>query len=284
MKAPPFAYVRAASLPAVFDLLEIHGEGAKLLAGGQSLLATLNLRLSSPAVLIDITRIPGLSGITVANGKITIGALTTHAEIERSPEIAKAAPLLALAAPHIAHVAIRNVGTLGGSIAMADPAAEWPACSVALDAEFVIAGKAGIRRVKARNFFQALYTTGLKPAEVLTAIEIPVQGGEYRSTFLELARRRGDYAIIGVAAMAKNSRGTLSDVRLAYLGAGPTPVLARTAMAAVEGKPPSPAIVGKAAQALSADLDPGEDTNSAPATKMHLARVLTGRALAALVN
>lgn len=284
MKAPPFAYVRAASLPAVFDLLEAHGDGAKLLAGGQSLIATLNLRLSSPAVLIDITRIPGLSGIKVANGKISIGALTTHAEIECSPEIAKALPMLALAAPHIAHVAIRNVGTMGGSIAMADPAAEWPACCVALGAEFVIAGKVGSRRIKARDFFQALYTTDMKPTEVLTAIEIPLPGSGYRSTFLELAHRRGDYAIVGIAAMAKITHGTLSDVRLAYLGAGPTPVLAKTAMAVVEGRPLSPAIIEKAVQALAADLDPDGDTNSTPATKMHLARVITGRALATLNN
>jgi carbon-monoxide dehydrogenase medium subunit len=153
---------------------------------------------------------------------------------------------------------------------------------VALGAEFVIAGRAGSRRVKARDFFQALYTTDLKPTEVLTAIEIPVAGSEYRSTFHELTRRRGDYAMVGIAAMAKITRGTLSDVRLAYLGAGQTPVLARTAMAAVEGKPLSPAIIEKTAQALASDLDPGGDTNSTPATKMHLARVITGRALAAL--
>ena len=282
MKAPPFAYIRAKSLAEVFELLEIHGDGARLLAGGQSLLATLNLRLSSPDLLIDITRIPGLSGIKVGNGKVSIGALTTHAEVERLPEIAGALPMLALAAPHIAHVAIRNVGTFGGSIAMADPAAEWPACCIALDAEFVIAGKTGSRRVKARDFFQALYTTDIKPAEVLTAIEIPVPAREYRSTFLELTRRRGDYAIVGVAAMAKNARGTLSDVRLAYLGAGQIPVLAQTAMAAVEGKRLSPAVIEKAAQALADDLDPSADAYSTAATKMHLARVITGRALAAL--
>lgn len=282
MKAPPFAYISARTLAEVLQLLATHGDGARLLAGGQSLLATLNLRLSCPEVLIDITRIPGLSGIKVADGKISIGALTTHAEVECSPEIAQALPMLALAAPHIAHVAIRNVGTFGGSIAMADPAAEWPACCVALDAEFVIAGKTGNRRVKARGFFQGLYTTDLKPTEVLTGIEIPIPAREYRSAFLELARRRGDYAIAGVAAMAKNTRGTLSDVRLAYLGVGQMPVLAQTAMAAVEGKRLSSAVIEAAAQALTTDLDPSGDTGSTPATKLHLARVLTGRALAAL--
>lgn len=283
MKAPPFAYVRAQTLGEVFELLETHGAGAKLLAGGQSLLATLNLRLSAPELLIDITRIPGLSGIEVADGKVSIGALTTHAEIECSREIAECVPMLTLAAPHIAHVAIRNVGTFGGSIAMADPAAEWPACCVALGAEFIIASKSGSRRVGAREFFQGLYATDIKPTEVLTAIEIPVHGRDYRSTFIELTRRRGDYAIVGVAAMARNTGGTLSDVRLAYLGAGQVPVLAQSAMAALEGKRPSAAVVGIAVQALAADLDPNGDTDSTPATKMHLARVITARALAALV-
>lgn len=282
MKAPPFAYVRADSLPDVFGLLATHGEGAKLLAGGQSLLASLNLRLSAPAVLIDITRVPGLSGITVSRGHVRIGALTTHAEVEASPEIAAALPLLAQAAPYIAYAAIRNAGTFGGSIAMADPAAEWPACCVALDAVFVIESKIGSRRVSARDFFQGLYTTDLQPSEVLTAIEIPVPGPQYRSVFLELARRRGDYGTVGIAAIAKNIKGNLSDVQLAFLGAGQTPVLARKAMAAVEGKSLSPGIIAACEQALADDLDPGGDIHATAATKMHLARVLTGRALTAL--
>lgn len=282
MKAPPFAYVRARTLAEALEFLAAHGDRARLLAGGQSLIAALNLRLSAPELLIDITRIPDLAGIKVGDGKVTIGALTTHAEIERSPEIAKTAPLLAQAAPHIAHIAIRNAGTFGGSIALADPAAEWPACCVALDAEFVIAGDGGSRRVKAREFFEGLYTTAITPAEVLTAIEIPLAPADTRSVFLELARRRGDYAMIGVAALAKNTRGTLSAVRLAYLGAGQTPVLARAAMAAVEGKRATADVADAAAQALADDLEPNGDLNATPATKLHLARVLTRRALATL--
>ncbi len=282
MKAPPFAYARAGTLAEALELLAAHGDRARLLAGGQSLIATLNLRLSAPDLLIDITRIPGLAGIKVGDGKVTIGALTTHAEIERSPEIAKAAPLLAQAAPHIAHVAIRNAGTIGGSIALADPAAEWPACCIALGAEFVIAGHGGNRRVQARDFFEGLYTTAIKPAEVLTAIEIPLFPAGTRSAFLELARRRGDYAMVGVAALAKNTRGTLSAVRLAYLGAGQTPVLARAAMAAVEGKRATTDVADAAARALADDLEPSNDLNATTATKLYLARVLTRRALAAL--
>ena len=282
MKAPPFAYVRARSLAGVFDLLQQHGERAKLLAGGQSLIAALNMRLSAPELLIDITQLRELSGIQVRDGKVQIGALTTHAEIERSAEIRKHLPLLAQAAPHIAHAAIRNVGTFGGSVALADPAAEWPACCVALDAQFVLACRAGTRRVAARAFFKGLYATALNPQEVLTQIEIPVPGPEYRSAFVELALRRGDYAIAGLAAVARNTRGALSDLRLAFLGVGAAPALARGAMAAMEGKQASPDAIAAATQALAQDLDPGPDLYSSAATKMQLARVLTGRALAAL--
>jgi carbon-monoxide dehydrogenase medium subunit len=280
VKAPPFAYVRARSLAEVFDLLEKHGEQAKLLAGGQSLLATLNMRLSSPELLIDISRLTKLSGIEVKGATATIGALTTHAQIERSAEIRKHVPLLAQAAPHIAHPAIRNVGTIGGSLALADPAAEWPACCVALDAQIVIAGKKGTRKVAARDFFKGLYATALKPNEVLTGIEIPIQAPDTRSAFVELAQRRGDYAIVGLAAVSKIVRGTFSDLRLAFLGAGNAPVLARKTMAAMEGKRAGDAAA--AAKALDQDLDPAADLYSSAATKMRLARVLTGRALAAL--
>ena len=282
MKAPPFAYVRARSLAGVFDLLEQHGERAKLLAGGQSLIAALNMRLSAPDLLIDITRLAELGGIQLRDGVVRIGALTTHAEIERSEEIRKHLPLLAQAAPHIAHAAIRNAGTFGGSIALADPAAEWPACCVALDAQFVLACRAGTRRVAARAFFKGLYATALNPQEVLTQIEIPVPGPEYRSAFVELALRRGDYAIAGLAAVARNTRGALSDLRLAFLGVGAAPALARGAMAAMEGKRASTDAIAAATQALVKDLEPGADLYSSAATRMQLARVLTGRALAAL--
>ena len=278
MKAPPFAYVRARTLHDAFELLDKHGEGAKLLAGGQSLIAALNLRLSSPDILIDISRIPELKGIAVAGGKVHIGALTTHAEIERSADIAAHVPLLAQAAPHIAHAAIRNAGTLGGSIATADPSAEWPACCVALDAELVIATKAGSRRVKARDFFKGVYATDLHSDEVLTGVEFPARGAAHVSAFLELTLRRGDYAIVGVAAFAKKASGALTGVRLAYLGAGETPILALSAMAAAEAGRPAADV----AAALAADLRPASDLYTTAATKLHLARVLTGRALAAL--
>ena len=284
MKAPPFAYAKPRSLDEVFALAERHGDDAKLLAGGQTLLATLNMRLSSPVLLVDITGLPGLAGISVKGNTLRIGALTTHRAIERSPEVAQHLPLLAQAAPNIAHVAIRNAGTLGGSLAHGDPAAEWPGCCVALDAEFVIAARGGERRVKARAFYRGLFETALGSGEVLTAVEFPIPGAGYRSAFLELARRHGDYAIVGVAALAKATGGAISDVRLAFIGAGPTPILARTAMAAVEGKKPAAEAIAAAQAALAKDLSPTGDLNGSPATKLHLARVLCGRALAQLAG
>jgi carbon-monoxide dehydrogenase medium subunit len=240
------------------------------------------MRLSSPALLIDITAVSGLSGIALKGSVLRIGALTKHREIERSREVARHLPLLAQAAPHIAHVAIRNVGTLGGSLAHGDPAAEWPACCVALDAEIVIAARAGERRVKARQFYRGLFETALGASEVITAVEFPIPGAGYRSTFLELARRRGDYAIVGVAALAKAGGGTLCDARLVFIGGGATPILAKAAMAAVEGKPLTADAITAAQAALAKDLAPTGDLNGSPATKLHLARVLCGRALAEL--
>ena len=282
MKAPAFAYAKPDALPEVFDLLERHGDGAKILAGGQSLLASLNLRLSSPELLVDITGLKGLTGIRLEDGKVRIGALTTHRQIEHSPEVAKHLPLLAQAVRQVAHVAIRNVGTIGGSLALADPAAEYPACAVALDATVVLVGRGGERRVKALDFFRGLYETALAPGEIVAAIEFEAIRPDFRSAFLELARRQGDYAIVGLAAHAKVEDGRYSDARLAFLGVGGRPVLAKSAMALLEGKPYSTGIAAAAKQALAKDLDPPKDLTTSAATKLHLARVLTGRALCAL--
>ena len=284
MKAPAFGYVKPGSLGEVFDLLERHGDGAKLLAGGQSLIPALNMRLSSPEVLIDITGVAQLAGISVDRASVRIGALATHAEIERSPVIATHVPLLAQAVPHIAHAAIRNVGTFGGSIALGDPAAEYPTCAVALDATLVIAGKRGERRVKARAFFKGLYETDLKPGEVLVAGEFRAAGPDARSAFLELTRRQGDYAMVGLAAHARLDGGKFSDVSLAFLGIGVTPMQAKSAAAVVAGNAFGPELVAAAQAALVKDLEPTADLYTSAATKLHLARVLTGRALAALAK
>jgi carbon-monoxide dehydrogenase medium subunit len=240
------------------------------------------MRLSAPELLIDINGLAQLRNIAMESGVLSIGALVTHAQIEKSAEIRKHAPLLAEAVAHVAHPAIRNRGTFGGSIALADPAAEYPACCVALDATFVLASRNGERRVAARQFFKGIYATDLRPGEILVGGELKAIGAGYRSAFLELARRVGDYAIVGVAAHAKVAGGKLADVRLAFLGAGDRPLLAGNAAAAVEGKAYGPAVVKAAQDALAKDLAPPADLYHSSATKLHLARVLTGRALAAL--
>ena len=282
MKASSFGYARPESLAEALELLARHGERAKLLAGGQSLIPSLNLRLSSPALLIDLGNLSELEGIALQGKDLRIGALTRHRAIERSPVVAAHAPLLAQAAPHIAHVAIRNRGTFGGSLAMSDPAAEWPACCLALGASIVVASARGERRVQAERFFKSLYATDLAPDEILVAAEIPAAAADSRSVFLELARRRGDYAIVGVAAQARRSKGRLQDVRLAFLGVAAVPLLARRAMAALEGRPCDAAAIAAAERALGDELEPMADLYHSAATKLHLARVLAGRALAAL--
>lgn len=270
MKPAAFAYTRAKSVEDAIELLD-HAD-ARLLAGGQSLMATLNMRLSSPKLLIDLNGIRGLSGISVKNGQIEIGALTRHAEAERSSDIARHAPLIALAMPHIGHAAIRNRGTIGGSIAFADPAAELPACLLALAGEIDIAGAKGSRTVRADAFFKGLFETALEPREVLTAIRVPAASKETRTGFAEFARRHGDYAMVGLAASAKANGKGLSDVRLAYFGVGATPVRAKSAEASLANGDLEAAV-----QALGSDLDPHDDVQADGATKMHLAGVLLRR-------
>jgi carbon-monoxide dehydrogenase medium subunit len=267
VKPAPFAYAKAKS---VDDAIRLLGEtDARLLAGGQSLMATLNMRLSAPRLLIDINGIGALSGIAVKNGRVEIGALTRHVEAERSPDIAKHAPLIALALPHIGHAAIRNRGTIGGSIAFADPAAELPACLLALNGEVDIAGAQGKRTVKADDFFKGLFETALGPSEILTAIRVPAAAKDSRIGFAEYARRHGDYAMAGLAATAKANGKALSDVRLVYFGVGATPVRAKSAEAAVANGD-----IEAAVQALGSDVDPQDDVQADAATKMHLAGVL----------
>jgi aerobic carbon-monoxide dehydrogenase medium subunit len=284
MKPSAFAYARPRALKEALALLERHGDDAKLLAGGQSLLPGLNMRLAAPGILVDIGAIPGLDGIALKGRKLVIGARATHRAIERSELVAQHAPLLAQAAPHIAHVAIRNAGTLGGSLAMADPAAEWPACCVALDATIIVASRTGTRRIAAAEFFKDLYTTALGAGEMITAVEIARARKDERHAFLELVRRRGDYAIVGLASRARVARKALSDVQLVYLGVGVTPVAAKGAMAALEGKTADEAALGAAQAALDRDLAPNADLTTSVEAKRHMARVLLARAVAALAG
>jgi carbon-monoxide dehydrogenase medium subunit len=272
VKPAPFAYAKARTLQEASDLL---GKGdAKLLAGGQSLIATLNMRLSAPALLVDINGIGGLSGIARKNGTIEIGALTRHAEAERSKDIAEHAPLIARAMPHIGHPAVRNRGTIGGSVAFADPAAELPACMLALGGEIDIEGPKGKRTVKADDFFKDLFETALGPQDVLTAIRVPAVNKNTRVGFAELARRHGDYAIVGLAATARADGKGLADVRLAFFGVGTTPMRAKKAEAALNG-----AVDDKTIDAAidTLNLDPPDDVQATGAVKKHLAGVLLKR-------
>lgn len=263
MKAPSFAYAKPRSLAEAFELIE--RPGAKILAGGQSLMPALNMRLSSPELLVDITGLAELKGIRLEKDVVRIGALTTHADIEKSDVVRKHLPLLAEAVPHIAHPAIRNRGTIGGSLALADPAAEYPACVLALDAVIIATGQKGQRKIKAGDFFKGLFETDLKPGELLTAVEFKAQKKDERSAFLELARRHGDYAILGLAAFAANGAK-----RLAYFGAADRAVLALSAAKAKD--------LESAKAALAKDLQPPADLYHSSATKLHLARVLLERA------
>ena len=272
MKPAPFAYAKARSLDHAIELLARPDGEARLLAGGQSLVATLNMRLSAPKLLIDLNGVGGLAGIALKSGMIEIGALTRHVEAERSAEIAEHAPLIALAMPHVGHAAIRNRGTIGGSIAFADPAAELPACLVALGGEVEIAGPRGRRTVRADDFFEGLFETALGAGDVLTAIRVPAATSETRVGFAEFARRHGDYAMVGLAATAQADGKGLGDVRLAYFGVGNIPLRARKAETKLtEGN------IDGAVQALAADLDPSGDVQATGATKKHLAGVLLRR-------
>ncbi|MBY0337236.1 MAG: FAD binding domain-containing protein, partial [Acetobacteraceae bacterium] len=239
MKWPATGYLRASSLGDVWRAFDEHGPDAQLLAGGQTLLATLAFRLSEPKLLLDITRVPELRGIALQGGTLRIGALTRHAELGRDEMVRRHAPLLHDAVPHIAHPAIRNRGTIGGSLAYADPAAELPACAVALDATVVVASARGERRVAARDFFTGLFQTALEPGELILAIEVPAARPASRGAILEVARRSGDYAMCGLALSLDMAEARIASARPVFFGVGAGPVLAARAAAALEGQAPA---------------------------------------------
>jgi carbon-monoxide dehydrogenase medium subunit len=281
MKPARFDYIKAASVEQALQLLSRHGDDARILAGGQTLLATLNMRLSEPALLIDIGGLQALRGIERRDDRLRIGALTTHSEIESSPLVAQWAPLLGAAAPHIAHRAIRNAGTWGGSLAYGDPAAEWPCCLLALDGGVTLQGPGGRRRVAAADFFQGLYTTDLRPDELLIEADVPAADARDWFGFDELARRHGDYAAVGLAVAARFEGVVARRVRLVFLGVAATPLRAQRTEALLTGKPLTSATIEIALTSLKAELDPLPDLHHESATKRHLATVLARRLLAA---
>ena len=279
MKPSPFAYANPADLAEALRLKANHGDDGTFIAGGQSLVATLNMRLSSPEILIDIGGVAELSGIEVSDGSVRIGALTRHRDLEDSPDIKTHAPLIAEAIAQVAHPAIRNRGTMGGSIAFADPAAELPACILALDGAIEIAGPDGRRKVAAGNFFKGLYDTDLGTGEMITAVEFAADSDDWRTGFDELARRHGDYAMAGLAARMRMDGDGIAEARLVYFAVGDKPMLATGAGGELAGKPLSAETIEAAAASLDSDLEPFDDLHSSAAMKLHLARELTRRVL-----
>jgi carbon-monoxide dehydrogenase medium subunit len=279
MKSPEFDYVKPSSIQEALSLLGSYQDEARLLAGGQSLLPALNMRLSEPSLLIDLGALPELRGVQVTPQSLRIGAMTTHTQIENSDAVARHAPLLKLAVPHIAHRAIRNAGTLGGSIANADPAAEWACCLLTLDGTVVALGPQGERRIAAGDFFTGLYTTALADDEIITACEFPLAQRDDYFGFQELARRHGDYAIAGLALALRFAGPVVQSARMGWLGLGATVLRTPRTEALLAGKALDETTLGLVAASLREELDPVADLNNSGATKKHLATVLARRLL-----
>jgi aerobic carbon-monoxide dehydrogenase medium subunit len=284
VKPVPFAYHRPASLEEALALLERYGPDGRILAGGQSLVPALSMRLAAPAALIDINRLPGLDGISLEPEGLVIGALTRHEAVETSSIVARHAPLISQAMPYVGHRAIRTRGTVGGSVALADPAAELPACLLALDAVIRVAGRGIQREIPAVKFFRGIYTTDLAQGEIVTAVVVPPIRLPWRSRFAELTRRHGDFALVGLAAHCRVEGGVIKEARLAFCGVGATPVRALRAELAFSAAPPgTDDALADAGRALEADLHPPGDVHASPALRRHLARVLLERAMAQIV-
>jgi carbon-monoxide dehydrogenase medium subunit len=280
MKPAPFNYIAAASLEQALALKAQHGDDAKFLAGGQSLIPALNFRLARPAVLIDINGVDDLAGIRSTDGAASVGPLTRYRAMQRDRVFARAFPLIDEALPHIAHPQIRNRGTIGGNLSHADPASELPAIAVALGARFRIKAAKHERWVAARDFFIGALTTDLQPEEMLVELELPMPKPRSGSCFMEVARRRGDFAIAGVAAMVSlNDEDKCSAVRLAFCGVGATPVDASSAADVLIGNKVTEDALREVAASVQAVIDPGGSVQASADYQRHIAGVLAERAL-----
>ncbi len=280
MKPASFDYLAPASLAEALALKAQHGDDAKFLAGGQSLIPAMNFRLVQAALLIDVNGLTGLDGITVTEGDLHLGALCRHRALERAPAVTRYAPTLAEALPLVAHPQIRNRGTLGGSLAHADPAAELPVIALALDARFKIQSAHGERWVAARDFFKGLFTTDLAPDEMLTEVALPPLPSRTGSAFIEFSRRRGDYALMGVAALVTlTETGHCQSARLVFLNAGDGPMDAPQAAALLAGQALTAASIAAVAHAIDSEINPSGNVHASVEYQRHLARVLTKRAL-----
>ena len=284
MKARAFSYARPSTIEEALEAFAAAGEDASYIAGGQSLVPALALRLQAPQLLIDVAHIPALRGVEVRDGWLRIGALTRHCEALTDPLIARHAPLFREAAPHVAHPAIRNKGTLGGSLALADPASEFPAMALAMAAELEIVGSNGTRRVPADDYFVDLFQTAIELGELLVAIHVPITGQSHRWAFDELARRRGDYAIVGCGILAEFSGDQVDDIRIVYFSVGNTPLRARQAEAALIGRSLAQVTIAEAQSRIVDDLSPPDDEHVPAKMRIHLARVLLGRLLGRMME
>lgn len=280
MKPAPFEYHRPDRVEEALELLTQHGWEAKLLAGGQSLIPAMNFRLAQPGVLIDLNRIPGLDGIQ-SQGALRLGTMVRQHAAERSEEVTRLAPLIAEAMPHVAHPQIRNRGTVGGSLAHADPAAELPAVMVALGAAFHLRSPNGTRTVPAEEFYTGLFGTALEAGEMLVEIEVPARAPGTGWAFQEVSRRHGDFALAGIAAQAGvDGQGRCTAPRIVLFGVGDAPVMAREAGALLEGQEPTPEAIGAAAEAAARqDVDPPADIHASADYRRSLVEVLVRRAL-----
>lgn len=280
MKPAPFEYVAPASIEEALSALAEHGSDAKILAGGQSLIPLMSLRLAQPAVLVDINGLGDLSGIDTGDSGVRIGALTRHRTAERSKLLADHAPLMAEAMPLIGHVAIRSRGTIGGSLAHADPAAELPAIALATDASLIARSQAsGERRIPASDFFEGYFTTSLREDEILCAIEIPSAPANTGTAVIEVARRHGDFALVGAVAALTLDGGTISAARVALINVAERPLPADAAESILVGASPGEAVFAEAADATAAALDPPGDLHASPAYRRKVAAVCVRRAL-----
>lgn len=281
MKAPAFAYAAPSSVEEALALLTRHGDNARILAGGQSLMPALNLRMNAPGVLVDINGLAALDRVTRTADLLVLGALTRHRRIERDADIARAVPLLALAAPHIAHLPIRTRGTIGGSLAHADPAAEWPAVCLACNAEMVLHGPEGERSVAAEDFSLGVFTTALRPGELLAAIRFPVGAPGRRAGFAEVARRHGDFALAGAAVdLGLDASGRCRQARIVVFGASDRPLRRRAVEAVLQGAMPTAALIREAATLAAAGLEPGSDLHASAEYRRRVTPAMVRRALA----
>lgn len=280
MKPPVFDYYDPRTLEEALDLLDRYGPDAKLLAGGQSLVPLLNLRLARPSVLVDLNRIPGMDTVRVEDGWLVVGAMARQWDTEHAAPVVKSLPILSEALRFVGHPQIRMRGTVGGSIAHADPAAELPALLVCLDGEVVAHRRGGRRVVRARELFVTYLTTSLEPTEILTAVRFPLPPSGAGWAFTELARRHGDYALVGVATLVHlDADGSVAEARIAFFGCGPVPVRAHEAERALVGSAPGERLWEEAARLAARSLEPPSDLHASSDYRKHVAAVLTARAL-----